>query len=57
MSKPPEIETAEYEFLISPSAGETNQPRPASTDVRADIGAVSHTGMVRARNEDAWQAH
>ncbi len=45
MSKPPEIETAEYEFLISPSAGETNQPKPASTDVRADVGAVSHTGQ------------
>jgi serine/threonine protein phosphatase PrpC len=54
MAKPPEIETAEYEFLISPSAGETNQPRPASTDVRAEIGAVSHTGMVRSRNEDHY---
>lgn len=52
MSKPPEIETAEYDVLISPSASETGLPKPASTDVRADIGAVSHTGRVRSRNED-----
>ena len=52
MSKTPDIETAEYEFMISPSAGETNQPKPASRDVRAAFGAISHTGRVRARNED-----
>jgi serine/threonine protein phosphatase PrpC len=52
MSKPMEIETAEYELLISPSAGETNLPKPASTNVHADFSAVSHTGRVRARNED-----
>ena len=54
MSKPRELETAEYEVLISPSAGETAQPKPASTDVRAEIGAVSHTGRVRSRNEDHY---
>ena len=54
MSKPRELETAEYEVLISPSAGETTQPKPASTDVRAEIGAVSHTGRVRSRNEDHY---
>lgn len=52
MSKTPDLETAEYEFLISPSAGETKQPKPASRDVRVQIGAISHTGRVRSRNED-----
>jgi PPM family protein phosphatase len=52
MSKKDDIETAEYEFLISPSAGETKQPKPASTDVRAEVGAISHTGRVRSHNED-----
>ena len=52
MSKPFHIETAEYEFLISPSARETGQPKPASTSVHAEFGGVSHTGKVRSRNED-----
>ncbi len=54
MSKPRELETAEYEVLISPSAGETAQPKPALTDVRVEIGAVSHTGRIRSRNEDHY---
>src|SRR5579885_3112296 len=54
LSKPPELETAEFEVLISPSAGAASQPRPASTDVRAAFGAVSHTGRVRSRNEDHY---
>lgn len=54
MSKPRDLETAEYEVLISPSAGETAHPKPASTDVRAEIGAVTHTGRVRSRNEDHY---
>ena len=52
MSKTPELETAEYEFLISPRPARTTQPKPSSRDVRAKIGAVSHTGRVRSRNED-----
>jgi PPM family protein phosphatase len=52
MSQPVGIETAEYELLISPSAGETNLPKPASTNVHAEFSAVSHTGKVRLRNED-----
>jgi protein phosphatase len=52
MSSPFEIETSEYEFVISPSARETGQPKPATTNVHADFGAVSHTGKVRSRNED-----
>ncbi len=54
MSKPFEIETAEYELLISPSASETSRPKPASTTVHADFSAVSHVGKVRAHNEDHY---
>lgn len=54
MSKPAEIEMAEFEFDISPSAGETKAPKPQSSDVVATIGAVSHTGRVRSRNEDHY---
>src|SRR5262249_54929506 len=52
MSEPTEIETAEYECLISPSARETRQPKPASTTVRVGFGADSQTGKVRPTNED-----
>jgi protein phosphatase len=52
MSKSSAIETAEYELVISPSARETGQPKPASTNVHANVGAVSHTGKVRSHNED-----
>jgi protein phosphatase len=52
MPNPLQIETAEYELLISPSAGETGHPKPASTQVRVEFEALSHTGKVRVRNED-----
>ncbi len=52
MSDPLEIETAEYDLIISPSAAETEEPKPASTSIRADFGAVSHAGLVRSKNED-----
>jgi serine/threonine protein phosphatase PrpC len=52
MSDPCELETAEYECLVSPSARETSQLKPESTTVRADFGAVSHPGKVRNQNED-----
>ena len=52
MSNPHEIETAEFELLISPSAGETSAPKPATTTVHVDFSSVSHTGKVRAHNED-----
>jgi protein phosphatase len=53
MSTPLAIETAEYQCVISPSAiRQADQPKPASTTVRAEFGAVSHTGKVRQRNED-----
>ena len=38
--------------MISPSALDTGQPKPPSTTVRVEFGAVSHTGKVRAKNED-----
>jgi PPM family protein phosphatase len=47
-----ELETAEYEFAISQSALDISQPKPASTLLRVDFGAVSHTGKVRSHNED-----
>jgi PPM family protein phosphatase len=52
MSTPHEIETAEFELLISPSAGETSAPKPATTTVRVDFSSVSHTGKIRSHNED-----
>ena len=54
MSKTFEIETAEYDMMISPSAGETCRPKPASSNVHADFSAVSHTGKVRIHNEDHY---
>jgi protein phosphatase len=47
-----DIETAEYEFLVSPSAMDTGRPKPPSSSVRIDFGAVSDTGKVRPKNED-----
>jgi PPM family protein phosphatase len=52
MSYPSEMETAEYDLVISPSAADSEGPKPASTSVRADFGAVSHAGLVRSKNED-----
>jgi PPM family protein phosphatase len=52
MSQPFEMDTAEYECLVSPSAGDTDRPRPETTTVRADFGAVTHAGKVRTSNED-----
>jgi protein phosphatase len=52
MSNPLDIETAEYDLIISPSAADTQAAKPYSTSVRAEFGAVSHPGVVRAKNED-----
>jgi serine/threonine protein phosphatase PrpC len=52
MPNPLDMETAEYNLVISPSAADAETPRPFSTSVRAEFGAVSHPGMVRSRNED-----
>jgi protein phosphatase len=47
-----ELETAEYQCLVSPSAQDTSRLKPESTTVRAAFGAVSHAGKVRPKNED-----
>jgi serine/threonine protein phosphatase PrpC len=47
-----DIETAEYDFVISESAMDSGTPRPPSSSVRIDYGAVSDTGKVRDNNED-----
>ena len=52
MLNPSGLETAEYQLWISPSAADLNKPKPASTSVHVHFGAVSHTGKVRANNED-----
>ena len=52
MNDPFDLETAEYEFVISPSALDNSQIKPPSSMVRVEFGAVSHTGKVRAKNED-----
>jgi protein phosphatase len=52
MSRPFELETAEYEFAISPSALDNSEVKPPTTMLRVDFGALSHTGKVRDRNED-----
>jgi protein phosphatase len=51
---PVKIETAEYEFLVSPlsTGARAASKEPHSTSVRVDLGAVSHPGLVRHRNED-----
>lgn len=55
-SSPIKIETAEYEFLVSPLSTETKPipGEPRSTSVQVDLGALSHPGLVRLRNEDHY---
>jgi PPM family protein phosphatase len=52
MNDPLDLETAEYEFVISPSALDTSQLKPPSSMVRVEFGAISHAGKIRAKNED-----
>ena len=52
MITPHEIETAEFEFSISASALDSSQPKPPSTRLRVEVGAVTDAGKVRPRNED-----
>ena len=52
---PMKFETSHYEFLVSPlssTAGRPTPREPASMAVRVDLGAASHAGNVRERNED-----
>jgi protein phosphatase len=51
------LDTAEYEFLVSPltASRECKVPtEPASTSVKVRFGAVSHAGKVREKNEDHY---
>ena len=47
-----DLETAEFEFVISQSAMDTGRPKPASSAVHIDFAAVSDRGKVRDQNED-----
>ncbi len=55
MGKMLSLETAEYEFLVSPLAS-TERPatEPATISVKVRFGAVSDAGKVRQRNEDHY---
>ncbi len=52
MNDPFDLETAEYEFVISPSVLDASHLKPPSSMVRVEFGAVSHPGKVRDKNED-----
>jgi protein phosphatase len=57
MSAPFHLDTAEFEFLVSPlSTTGTRRPpaEPPTSSVQVRIGAVSHAGKVRPRNEDHY---
>jgi protein phosphatase len=52
MIHPFDLETAEYEFEVSPSAMDTGELKPPSTLLRVEFGAKSDKGRVRNKNED-----
>lgn len=55
MAMPLTLETAECEFLVSPLTSVQDMPRePATTEVKVRVGAISHPGNVRPRNEDHY---
>ena len=55
MSAPLSLETAEYEFLVSPFRSQEDIPtEPSTSSVRVRFGAVSDAGKVRQRNEDHY---
>jgi serine/threonine protein phosphatase PrpC len=54
MPDPSPLETAEYRFVVSPSALDTGAFKPPTTALRVRFGAVSHTGKVRPKNEDHY---
>jgi protein phosphatase len=55
MAMPLSLETAEYEFLVSPLTSFTAPARePATTAIKVRFGAISHEGKVRPRNEDHY---
>ena len=55
MAMPLSLETAEYEFLVSPLSSALGlASEPASRSVKVRFGAVSDAGRVRSRNEDHY---
>ena len=53
MRLPLSLETAEYEFLVSPFKSVDDMPtEPSTRSVKVRFGAVSDAGKVRPRNED-----
>ncbi|MGA8349326.1 MAG: protein phosphatase 2C domain-containing protein [Isosphaeraceae bacterium] len=55
MAMPLSLETAEYEFLVSPlSSVQGLATEPATLSVKVRFGAVSDAGRVRPRNEDHY---
>jgi len=55
MAMPLSLETAEYEFLVSPLSSVRGLPtEPTTLSVKVRCAAVSDAGRVRARNEDHY---
>ncbi len=55
MATPLSLESAEYEFLVSPLTSMHQVPaEPSSLSVKVSFGAVSDAGKVRQRNEDHY---
>jgi protein phosphatase len=52
MPDPSPLETAEYQFMVSPSVLDTQLFRPPTRALRVRFGALSHPGKVRPKNED-----
>jgi protein phosphatase len=55
MDTPVRLDTAEYEFFVSPlTSGPDIPTEPATGSVAVRLGATSHPGKVRERNEDHY---
>jgi PPM family protein phosphatase len=55
MAMPLSLETAEYEFLVSPLSSVHELPaEPSTLSIKVSFGAVSDAGKVRQRNEDHY---
>src|SRR3954447_22201462 len=52
---PLHLDTAEYEFLVSPLTSRVERPtEPSTGSVKVQLGGDSHPGKVRERNEDHY---
>ena len=55
MATPLHLDTAEYEFLVSPLTSRPELPtEPTTGSVKVSLGGESHPGKVRERNEDHY---